>query len=140
MGLDAVVFRNAAKLAKTYNIEVVGVDSQTGEAQISLADSVRLPRDASVAARHRLGNLDEVVRLREAIAKVLADPESILLSKVLYSASHSGDVIGATEVPAMRRELAILISAKDTSLNTFISLMTELLDASEAEQNPMVFV
>jgi hypothetical protein len=134
------VFRNAARFAKTYNVEVVAIDAQTGEAQVAQEDSARLPRDASVAVRRRLGNLDEVVRLRETIAQVLADPKSIIISKVLYSASHSGDVIGTTEIPGMRRELAILMSAKDTSLDTFVSLMNKLLDASEAEQNPIVFV
>src|SRR6185295_6292368 len=140
MGLDAVVFRNAGKLASTYDVKIVGVDSQTGEAQVAPGDSARLPRAALVAVRYRLGNLDEVARLREVIAGALKDPKSILMSKVLYSASHSGDVIGTGEVPGVRRELSVLMSMADARLDAFRSSMNELLDAAEAEQNPIVFV
>lgn len=140
MGLDAVVFRNAEKLAKSYDVTVVDVDRRTGEARVAQRDVARLPRDAFIAVERRLGNLDEVARLREIIAKELADPESVILRKVLYSAFQSGDVISAGELAGVRRELAVLTPLRDARLDSFISSMSELLDAAEAEPNPIAFV
>lgn len=51
----------------------------------------------------RIGNLDGVVRLREAIKERFPDA-AVLLTKVLYSASHCGDSLRKEDVAKVRME------------------------------------
>ena len=140
MGLDAIVFRNARVLAETFDVEVIDVDPDTGEAQVDGADGSHLPPDAITVLKCRLGNLSEIVYVREAVRRLLGTADSTIEKRILYSASHSGDTLGPEEFPALKRELTILQSADDVQLGSFVAAISKLISAAETERNPIVFV
>jgi hypothetical protein len=69
---------------------------------------------------------------------------SILLSKVLYSGSHSGDSIPVEQTLALRDELLQLKDSVEQPdcdhMKQFVSDMLELVEAARQEGNPIVFV
>jgi hypothetical protein len=140
MGLNAVVYRNAARLAADYGGEKVDCDPQTGEALLSQTKKWGVPEDAIVACKQRLGNVAETLFLREEVEKVLDHMDSLLLRRVLYSASHSGDIIEAGDFPRLIEEIGLLKNHGEARLIAFIEAMESLLLAAKAENNPIVFV
>jgi hypothetical protein len=140
MGLSAIVFKNVAQLENQFGTDLFDVDRTTGETFTKPDVRLGIPRPAFVAAKERLGNVDEVRFLRDTVERLLGTSASILTSRVLYSASHSGDVIGDEELPELRRELFALKAARCEELADFLQAMERLLLAVESEKNPIVFV
>src|SRR5215469_3590306 len=147
MGLDAVVYRSKVNLP--FDPDAVGavLEESTGEYYVSDLDLERaferkFPRETRIAADKRIGNIALVSWLREQASLVL-DDRSIVLSKVLYSGSHSGDSIPIEQTFALRDELLQLgrsTKQLDCDLKLFVTDMLELVEAARREGNPIVFV
>jgi hypothetical protein len=117
MGLDAHVFRR-------------GVNSDEGDI---LSDCF--------LAKH-LGNIAAIAFLREKISEL---PQAdflfpMILRRVIYSGTHSGDEIEVCDVPYLKAELERLTKmALEEDIHMFIRGMNELCDASLLTENPIVF-
>jgi hypothetical protein len=88
----------------------------------------------------RIGNLDRVVYLRGAIAKLVPEAR-VLLSKVLYDASHCGDSLSLEEVAVLRSELVVVRarSASDPEISSFVSEFFPLVEIAKAKGLPIFF-
>ena len=139
MGLTAIVYRNVDNLRKDYKWAQFDVDRSTGEALLAVPKEATIPKDAFVAARVRIGNLKRIDALREAVQSVFAGRTSTLIATILYSASHSGDVIKLSEIPKLREEVDLLKMHNSPVLSEFIDDLEILFLAAEKERNPIVF-
>jgi len=101
---------------------------------------LRIPRDSFFAVKKRLGNVAEIASLRELIGTALNPRDSLILSRVVCSGSHSGDSITLYDLPQLRDEVRLLKSQCMPGLHEFLESLDALLEAAEAEQNPIVFV
>jgi hypothetical protein len=140
MGLDAVVFRNAQTLSDRFGSNLFEVDATTGEATLKAENESTIPREAYFAVERRLGNANEVAWLRETIEQTESDKYPLILRRVLYSATHSGDTICSAEFQQLRHEFNRLKSLGEPELATFVDAMFSLLSVAQAERNPIVFV
>jgi len=134
-------------LSTLYTVGAI-LDEPTGEYYVSDLDlesafEQKFPRETRIAADKRIGNIALVSWLRERASLVLKD-RSIVLSKVLYSGSHSGDSIPVEQTLALRDELLQLggsVEQPDRDhMKQFVTDMLELVDAARREGNPIVFV
>jgi hypothetical protein len=140
MGLDAIVYRNAANVLKTYGEEVIEIDHTTGEIFPKAGVKICIPTDMLIASRQRLGNVDEISFLRREIQKLFGDSTPLIIQKVLYSATHSGDILTNYDIKVLHQEVDVLRKTNNAQLWNFIHAMDLLIFASMAEQNPIVFV
>lgn len=138
MGLDAAVFKSAARLKKEYSREFAVVDVETGEAD-AVGHQDFLPLRELVAASFRLGNLDGVICLREAVASVLGE-KSFIAEHILYSGTHAGDCLPMDRLQSLREELNRLKQIDDSAVAKFVRQMEALIEAAQQEGNPIVFV
>ncbi len=143
MGLDAVVYRNRNNLPFDPDGEGAEFNSVTGE--YYFADDAmeeRFPYETRVAISKAIGNIARVDRLREEAQAVL-DEDSVVLSKVLYSGTHTGDTLDSRMFVRLERELSSLArhagQTGSERLKQFASDMSDLLAAARAENNPIVF-
>lgn len=138
MGLDTRVYIDAKRLLSVVDLAHTTRDSYTGEVNSDSGGQF-------IAIQKRLGNTSLISWLKEQVAVVLTDvPESIILTKVLYSATHSGDVIDAADFPQLQREIQ-LIRGKykenpDVEIQQFLDDIEELIDVAREHGNPIVFV
>jgi len=112
MGLDAVVFRRGG-------------------------DDLGDP--SHVAAEARLGNIAMIGELRSRVEEQAA-AGSLLLERVLYSATHSGDEIAAELVAKLTAELQTLRCEHDPELREFRDTMLALAQAALSEGAAISFV
>lgn len=67
----------------------------------------------------------------------------LLISRVLYSGTHSGDIISKEDLGSLKGEIALVrgITGPQISpeLESFLADMEELVAASERNGNPIVF-
>ena len=139
MGLDAVVFRNVRRLEDSYGRGLFDVDEETGEAETRADVAAKVPREAYFAAQERFGNLAEIGWLRRIVEGALG-PGSFVARRVVYSGSHSGDVIRVDELPLLREDVAALRGQNRPDLSLFLAALDSLLEHAGAENNPIVFV
>ncbi len=88
----------------------------------------------------RLGNVASVAHVRQFLESDYRQSFPLLLERVLYSGTHSGDWVAASDVPqllAETRKLQDLTS--DPGIARFTNDLVELADASIATGNPIVF-
>lgn len=68
----------------------------------------------------------------------------LLIAKVLYSGTHSGDIISKDALGPLKQEIALVrgIAGCQSSpeLRGFLADMEELVAASERHGNPIVFI
>jgi len=144
MGLDAVVYRNIQTLAPALRERVRIADPETGELDfVSQGPPDPNYNDALLAISIRIGNAASVGWLREQINSRWNGDCDILLNKVLFSGSHSGDFINLKGAEAMRREIdkiGVTQGQLPEALDEFLKQMRQLLDVADAEKNPIVFV
>src|SRR2546426_585254 len=96
MGLDAAVYRRLEELPFTKDdLRFVEVDPRTGQVDFEDAALFRAWSDKVKVVQKRIGNIAMVNRLKAELERIFGDssPETLLISKVLYSGTHSGDVI-----------------------------------------------
>ena len=144
MGLNAVVYKNRSHLA--FDPDSVGakVDPRTGEFYLKDNGVHEFGQDAAVALGKRLGNMDAIALLSDAIGQALGTPESLLQKKILFSGTHSGDVIDLAEFDRLRGEIARVrrstIFSQVPGLVEFIQSIDDLVRVASSEENPIVFV
>jgi hypothetical protein len=92
-----------------------------------------------------LGNITRVGNLRSFLRALQGKPGPrfpILLEKVLYDGTHTGDWIPVKESPALLKEVETVLHSKDIladSEKEFFENMKELCEASIATGNPIMF-
>lgn len=138
MGLEARVYTSAERLAPTVDLALTTIDPETGEVASDFSGPF-------VAIQRRLGNASMIAWLSEQIAPALASiSESIILEKVLYSATHSGDTIHVSEFPQLLQEIEIVRQRfKDrssTEVGEFFNNLEDLIVVAREQNNPIVFV
>ena len=139
MGLNAVVYKNRKNLKLGLDEERVRLVPETGELYF---ESEQLSRKYQLeAAEHRLGNTAEIRALREEAMRLIG-PESVVVKRVLYSGTHSGDAIPVESVSSLAAEVSSIHNAslQSAEFRRFIDAMKELVRVAEEEGNPIVFV
>ncbi|HWD92253.1 MAG TPA: hypothetical protein VG938_07885 [Verrucomicrobiae bacterium] len=141
MGLDAAVYRNVNALAERFGAEAFDVDPQTGESTPKPSTNIREPRATFVALKRRLGNFAAVGSLRAKISNILMSDRSIVLQKILYDASHGGDIIKSEDFNGIAKEIeTIRCATNDPLVLTFVANIEDLINTALTENNPIVFV
>ena len=86
----------------------------------------------------RIGNVAHVAVLRKFASRSLG-VKSLLVSKVLYSATHCGDSIAVSELQPLASELLILEQTVDLDVQTFAREMLELVQTALNYGRPIHF-
>jgi hypothetical protein len=138
MGLDAKVYVNAMHLAAGVDHSRATVNPHTGEVTLDSGEEF-------IAAHKRLGNAAMIRWLSEQVTSVLAGlPNPVLVTKILYSGSHSGDVIGAAEFPQLQQEIQVVRESSGeripVEIEQFLLSIEELMRIAQDQGNPIVFV
>jgi hypothetical protein len=93
----------------------------------------------------RLGNVSAIAHLRELLHRLERDPEPrfpILLTKIVYSGTHSGDWIASSIAPVLLKEVDAVVHSEhvlDASAKEFFDSIKRLCEASIAAGNPINF-
>jgi len=154
MGLTAVVYRNRkAFIGKDGALySDLDFDEETGEVFPKDDTSTTYSKDMFITDKKRIGNVAAVAIARSTLIRIGIDEDSVLLSKVLYSGTHGGDLLNLSDVDLLDHELQnvqVLIEDKtlfDTeeddseALSQLISDFNDLIQASREEGNPIVFI
>lgn len=144
MGLDGVVYKRADRLPADVDRDLIRVDDVTGEVTAKDGSAVFV-RESPEAISLRLGNLAEIGYLREILLEEFPHlASSIVLTKILYSGSHSGDAIPYVQIEPLKNEIALIkrtgAQGRSPELDQFLLQMNELIAAAESEGNPIAFV
>jgi hypothetical protein len=92
-----------------------------------------------------LGNITRAQHLREFLRGLQGDPGPkfpILLKKVVYDGTHTGDWIPIKQSPALLKEVTLVLGSSDILTpgeKEFFESMKRLCEASIASGNPIVF-
>lgn len=140
MGVDAAVFRGIQSLESSYGKGLFDVDPATGEAELKAGAPVDVPREAYFAIRTRLGNAAQIEWLRDAVAETPVGGDSLIVRRILFSGTHSGDVIRVDELPRLRDELHALGTVNVQDWHSFLEAVRALIEHAALEKNPIVFV
>jgi hypothetical protein len=145
MSLDAVVYKSKKNLNFNPELEHALVDNETGEVYFEEpASRAKYPLHALTAIHKRLGNLDNIARLRQEIRQAVGHDNTLLHTRWLYNAFHSGDVIGLEDLDSMEKELEFVKKAtegtRSRSLESFLQDVSELIVAARSQANPIVFI
>jgi hypothetical protein len=88
----------------------------------------------------RLGNMSLVAYVRDFLQSNSPNDFPLLLERVVYSGTHSGDWITASGAPQLLTETRILQGlTSDPLILEFANDMAALAEASLATSNPIVF-
>ena len=144
MGLDAVVYKNIRTLEPGLRERIRIADSATGQLEF-LTQGPPDPNynDELLAVGVRIGNAALVDWLRGEFRSRWDGRCQGILETVLFSSSHSGDFIALGELDRIRREIEecdLGGRLLPQHLTGFFEAIRKLLDAAEAEGNPIVFV
>jgi len=92
-----------------------------------------------------LGNITRIQHVREFLRHLQGDPGPkfpILLKKVVYDGTHTGDWLPARESAALLREVDLVLGSSDILTDgekEFFHSMKRLCEASIATGNPITF-
>jgi hypothetical protein len=144
MGLDAVVYVHKSNLALNQKNDAIETDEQTGEVYFEKPELIeKYPASMLIAAHKRLGNASMIATIGDEISTIIND-ESILYKNVLYSGSHSGDIIGLECLDKLESEINLInertANSISPALESFLGSMKELLRTAREQKNPIVFV
>ncbi len=147
MGLNAAVYKRIKELPFTSaELRFVSVDPITGEVDFENATLFNEWSGKVRAIEKRLGNVALIRLLKEEVEDIFgkSSSDTYLVSKVLYSGTHSGDIISAEHLYALKQEIASVREVAGRQLSselvTFLTDMEELADESERHGNPIVFI
>ena len=87
----------------------------------------------------RLGNVSQVALLRESASRILG-AHSLVVSRVLYDATHSGDSLTTAELQPLVAELQSLQRDHDAEVQVFARDMLELVHTATRYDRPIQFV
>lgn len=147
MGLNAAVYKKITELPFTNSEQGrVSVDPMTG--QVDFEDAALFNEWGSKvkATEKRLGNIALVEQLKKELQGIGtgSSSKSLLFSRVLYRGTHSGDIISYEQLSVLKHEIDSVRGAAgprlSPELETFLTDMEELANASERHGNPIVFV
>ena len=155
MGLDACVYCNCIKEGKAPPHpfpELLAFD-ETGEATLKSEREIALDlwlthdkwfHESCSHSGHlmvkRLGNIALVAHVRGFLEGNASYEFPLLLNRVVYSGTHSGDWIAARDVPQLMSEAKRLQSiTSDPLIVRFANDVMDLAVASTATGNPIVF-
>ncbi len=141
MGLDAVVYRNKANINLGEYADLAKLDADTGEVYFEETELSKRFRDNLKAVKYRIGNISQVDYLRGEIIGLIGS-HSQIITKVLYSGSHSGDVIPLSEMPVLAEEIQAIEKHSKASKDVlrFLDGLRKLFITARYEGNPIVFV
>lgn len=100
---------------------------------------------AGYLVSERLGNISMIAHLREFLRALQGDPGPrfpILLAKVVYDGTHSGDWISSEKAAGLLQEVNTILHSGDIladSEKEFFASMKRLCEASIETGNPIVF-
>jgi hypothetical protein len=140
MSLSAVVYTNIKNLE--IDESLLDIDEHTGEV-FFIDEDTDFNEEVFVATYKRLGNMETVNYLYGKISSFLSKEYSILLTKILYNASHSGDKIDFTEMEKLQSEIDCIrkkVNSNDWCTQEFLDTLSKLASTSIKEKNPIVFV
>ena len=85
--------------------------------------------------------MSAVSALREEATR-LVEPNSLVVQKVLYSETHSGDTIAAESIYELAAELVSIRKTKRLlpEFELFLAALEDLINVAKHEGNPIVFV
>ncbi|MGC2450947.1 MAG: hypothetical protein WA477_25100 [Candidatus Sulfotelmatobacter sp.] len=92
-----------------------------------------------------LGNITRVKNVREFLKGLQGKPGPmfpILLKKVVYNGTHTGDWLPAKQTPALLKEVDLVLASRDILTpgeKEFFESMRRLCEASIATGNPISF-
>jgi hypothetical protein len=92
-----------------------------------------------------LGNITRVKNVRDFLRGLQGEPGPkfpVLLKKVVYDGTHTGDFLPAKETPALMKEVDLVLGSKDILKDgelEFFESMKRLCEASIATGNPIGF-
>jgi hypothetical protein len=143
MGLDAVVYKHRSKLPLDPERAGLRIEPNTREWYTESGDLPEAIKLAGVEALHRrLGNVSSIASLYAHVA-LLLPADSVLLSKVLCDGAHAGDLLSLERVGALKREISNLRnghSPLSPEVASLLNSLDALVEAAEANHNPIVFV
>ena len=93
----------------------------------------------SVLAQDSIGSVTMVGHLRERASQCIGK-DSLVVSRVLYSGTHSGDEIPHTEMASLLLEIRTLEQDDDNDVRRFCSIMSELTEAALAHDASITFI
>lgn len=147
MGLNAAVYSRIEDLPFTKeDLRLITVDPRTGQVDFEDASLFRAWGDKVKVVEKRIGNMALVNVLKAEIERILGDSssETLIIKKILYSGTHSGDVISQGDLASLKHEISLVRGLaefrKSSELENFLADMEELVAASERNGNPIVFV
>lgn len=140
MGLNIVVFRNAFDMIKEFGDKSFEADPETGEV-ISI-DGVEITIEDHIlrAYEARLGNTSEIGFIDNLVKHALDRSDSFISRKILYSGSHSGDIISSDDLQNLSEEISFLKGKNIDNLKHFIDQMDLAISSSQEQRNPIVFI
>jgi hypothetical protein len=155
MGLDAWVCCNCIKegnapphpFPKLLKFDETGEPILKGDADIELKLWLKHDKWHRDSCQHsgylvekRLGNIATVAYVREFLENNSPPSFPLLLERVVYTGTHSGDWLAARDVPQLLAETQTLQGlTNDPLILEFANAMVELAEASKATGNPIVF-
>jgi hypothetical protein len=155
MGLNAWVHCNCVKEGKTPPHpfpELFGFE-KTGEATLISKGDITLEQwlthdkwyrgscpHSGVLLEKRLGHISLVAHVRGVLERDFPNDFPLLLDRVVYNGTHTGDGIATHDVPQLLEETRKLRAiASDPSILGFANDLIELAGASLITGNPIVF-
>jgi hypothetical protein len=155
MGLDASVHCNCIKEGKAPPHpfpELLAFD-KTGEPTLKSDSDINLKlllkhdkwyRDScphsGYLVQKRLGNIASVAYVRGFLEDNSPNSFPILLARVVYSGTHCGDCVAASDAPQLLTEARKLQGlSNDPAILQFMNDVIELAEASMATGNPITF-
>jgi hypothetical protein len=159
MGLDAVVYcdcweRGAIRrlpepqwqiyIDEQYGSRDASTNSSSADIEFDRWNRWACEHENGILLHHRLGNIALIGFVHEQLERA---PEkfSFLLSRVVYSGIHSGDVIAVAELPQVEVELPALadvhceLGDDEALLRCFEHQMHELARAARQVSKPICF-
>lgn len=155
MGLTAWVYCSCIKEGKAlpHPFPELMVFDETGEPTLKSEGEISLElwlthdkwyRNSCSHSGHlikkRLGNIALIAHVRGFLEGKSPNDFPLLLERVVYNGTHSGDWIAARDVPQLMSEAQKLQGlARDPVILEFTNDVMELAEASIATGNPIVF-
>lgn len=155
MGLDASVRCNCIKegKARPHPFPELLTFDEAGEPTLKRARGTKMNlwlkhdkwyRDscphAGYLVKKRLGNIASAACVRRFLEDHSPNNFPLLLERVVYSGTHSGDCVAASDVPQLLTETRTLQAlTRDPLILQFTHDVVELAEASIATGNPIVF-
>lgn len=146
MGLAAVVYLDKENIKIDFDKDALRFDDRTGEVYVDdIIASQSYPEDMFIAIYKNLGNIMAIAEIRKEIIDMSHEESSVLLEKVLYSGSHSGDIIEVKDLTALEFEINMIKGktveyVSDNIVILFLQSMEELVQAAKKQVNPIVFI